>query len=97
MIEYVSNLQNMVTNRIELISCPPLCPPLEEGHGVLETARPILGSILVLSLQNGSLELNLAISPDLLKFFTSTALSFSNPPPSPQLCNVRGGEVGGGA
>lgn len=45
----------------------------------------MLGSILVLSFQNGSLELNLAISPDLLKFFTSTALSFSAP--SPQLCN----------
>lgn len=88
----------MVTNRIKLISCPPLHPPPQQGHGVLETARPILGSILVLSFQNGSLELNLAISPDLLKFFTSTALYFSTlPPQPPTLKLVGGGEVGGGA
>lgn len=44
----------------------------------------------MLSLQNGSLELNLAISPDLLKFVTSPALYFRNHPPSPQLCNWLG-------
>lgn len=64
---------------------PPYPTPRNREHGVLETARPILGSILVLRLQNGSLELNLAISPDLLKFLTSSALYCSMPPQPPTL------------